>query len=332
MSDMKKKIMIGAGAAAAFFAAGAILDSVVTKKMVDAAMNRESPVNLLHLKKKPVNTEEQQRIMDICANARERLLSEPTEMVEITAADGEKLAGYWYPAENPKRAVVAVHGWRSSWLKDFSVVSEFWHNEGCSVLFAQQRGQNESGGDYMGFGLTERYDVLDWAKYLEEKTEGKLPIYLSGLSMGAASVLMASEFDLPENVCGITADCGFTSPAAICRHMLEDNFHLPYGIHRKTVDKIFRERLKAGLEDASTVDSLKKCKVPVFFIHGTEDKTVPVEMTYENYRACAAPKRMLIVPGAGHATSYIYEKEKYEAEIKSFWADCEDRLRRKKEE
>ena len=42
-------------------------------------------------------------------------------------------------------------------------------------------------------------------------------------------------------------------------------------------------------------------------------------MTYENYKACNAPKELLIIPGAIHAQSYDKEKEKYESAIKSFW-------------
>ena len=54
-------------------------------------------------------------------------------------------------------------------------------------------------------------------------------------------------------------------------------------------------------------------------IHGTDDHFVPLEMTYENYNACASPKKLLIVPGADHGMSYYMDKEGYETMVKDFW-------------
>jgi len=42
-------------------------------------------------------------------------------------------------------------------------------------------------------------------------------------------------------------------------------------------------------------------------------------MTYENYKACASPKELLVVPDAGHGQSYYREPKKYEAALKRFW-------------
>ena len=66
---------------------------------------------------------------------------------------------------------------------------------------------------------------------------------------------------------------------------------------------------------------MRECKVPVLFIHGTDDRFVPIEMTYENYKACVSPKRLLVVPGAEHAMSYLIDKESYEKTVKEFWND-----------
>lgn len=223
------------------------------------------------------------------------------------------------PCEHPKRVVIAMHGWRSSWAKDFGTMADFWEDNHCSVLYAEQRGQNNSGGDYMSFGLTERYDVLDWINWVTERCGSEVPIYLAGVSMGATTVLMAAGLDLPDNVHGIAADCGFTSPQAIWRHVASKNLHLIYGLKGIMADSMFKQRLQVFTDDYSTVDALKACKTPVLLIHGTDDHFVPVEMTYENYTACAAPKKLLIVPGADHGMSYFTDKEGYERIVKEFW-------------
>lgn len=215
-----------------------------------------------------------------------------------------------------------MHGWRSSWTRDFGLIADFFHQNKCHVLFAEQRGQNNSGGEYMGFGLTERYDCLEWIKWVNRQDIEELPIYLCGVSMGAATVLMTAGFELPSNVCGIIADCGYTSPHAIWKHVAEKGLNLRYDSMISAIaEDICRSKIQIGPKDYSCIDAMKVCKVPVLFIHGTDDDFVPVEMTYENYKACAAEKRLLIVPGAGHGVSYILDKENYEKAVLEFWRD-----------
>ena len=50
------------------------------------------------------------------------------------------LIGHWCPCEEPKRTIVAMHGWRSSWSHDFGLIADFWRNNHCSVLYAEQSG------------------------------------------------------------------------------------------------------------------------------------------------------------------------------------------------
>ena len=71
----------------------------------------------------------------------------------------------------------------------------------------------------------------------------------------------------------------------------------------------------------SCTDAMRECKVPVLFVHGTDDRFVPVEMTYENYKACTAPKRLLVVPGAEHGVSYLVDQTGYETAVQKFWAE-----------
>lgn len=241
--------------------------------------------------------------------------------VETTNRDGVKLVGHWYPCEGAKRVVLAMHGWRSRWYRDFGASADFWHDNGCSILYAEQRGQGESGGDVMGFGITERYDCLDWLKWIEAHTEENLPIYLAGISMGATTVLMAAGLPLPERVHGIMADCGFTSPEAIWRHVAKDNLHIPYDLLRRPIDRLCRKKIGCGPGDDSTVAALQRNEKPVLLIHGTDDSFVPLDMTLQNYQACKAPCRLLVVPGADHGVSYLVSCEGYEAAVKEFWEE-----------
>lgn len=323
--DSKKKIIIGTGVVAAAVAGASY---ALTKFFLNTALDREEPKLYRKVKSRLTGSYgegaayEEAKVLMEQFKARE----DEFQRVEITSRDGTQLVGHFRKCENEKRIIIAVHGWRSSWYQDFCGIAEFWNDCGSSVLYIEQRGQNSSGGDYMGFGITERYDCLDWIDWVSQHNESGSPIYLAGVSMGAATVLMAAGLDLPDCVHGIMADCGFTSPDAIWKHVATNNLHLGYGLIGAMARDIIKRKLSVDIRECSTVDALKYCGTPVLLIHGTNDHFVPVTMTYENYAACAGPKRMLIVPGADHGMSYMVDKVGYENTVRRFFADFDDKV------
>lgn len=319
MNNTTKKVLLASCAAAGAAAAATAASFVTADLLSRIALDREAPKFLGKVNRLISGSRKQSSLRDQKQEAALRLEKTENELVRITSRDGVALTGHWIAQKDPKRVIIAMHGWRSSWSWDFGVPSEFWAQSGCSVLYAEQRGQGESGGDYMGFGLTERYDCLDWIQWVTGRCGGSVPVYLAGVSMGATTVLMAGGLTLPENVRGILADCGFTSPHAIWKHVARDNLHLAFGLHGAMADAIYHKKNPLASAEESTVDALRGCSVPVLFIHGTDDTFVPVEMTYENYKACASPKKLLIVPGAGHAMSYCVDPESYRAATAEFW-------------
>ena len=321
MKKSARYILIGAGVTAAGIGAIAAISYNITKKLLGLAMDREEPAIIAKNRSKLTGSAEMAKFLQQVDEAAGKLENSGCEEVETSSQDGIRLVGHWQTCENPKRVIIAMHGWRSTWSHDFGTIADFWHNNDCCVLYAEQRGQGNSGGDYMGFGLLERYDCLRWIEWVNARTGGTLPVYLAGLSMGATTVLMAAGLHLPENVHGIMADCGFTSPQAIWKHVVKKNMHISYESIRSAIaSDMCRKRINMGANDYSTTDAMQQCKVPVLFIHGTDDHFVPVEMTYENYKACAAEKRLLIVPGAEHGMSYAVDKDSYEKITKQFWA------------
>ena len=327
MKKKIKRILIGASAFTAGAAAVVGLTYKVTKEMMKVALDREQPKVNEKVQNKFSGSKGQENTFEELAAMSENLKNSDCEFVEITAPDGTVLAGHWHECDKAERVMIAMHGWRSSWSKDFGAISDFWHKNNCSVLYVEQRGQGQSGGDYMGFGLTERYDCLAWINWVNEKGNSKLPIYLCGISMGASTVLMAAGLDLPENVHGIMADCGYTSPHDIWKHIMKNNLRLPYNVITSAIaNDICKKKIQVTSKDYSCIDAMRECKVPVFFVHGSDDHFVPVEMTYENYKVCAAPKRLLIVPGAEHGMSYMVDRKGYEDAVKRFWNEFDGYL------
>lgn len=293
-----------------------------TKRLVKIAIEREAPKRIAVSKKKISGAGKKNVNPESLITSGQKLKYSGCETIEIKSHDGIRLVGHWHKCDNPKRVIIAMHGWRSSWSRDFGVISDFWHKNNCNVLYVEQRAQGNSDGAYISFGLMERFDCLDWVNWVNENGCEKLPIYLGGVSMGASTVLMASGLNLPKNVRGIIADCGYTSPYAIWNYVMQKNLGMPYGRFSKALaSDLCKRKMHMGPEDYSCTEALSKSHVPVLFIHGTDDRFVPVEMTYENYKACASPKRLLIVPGAGHGMSYLVDKKSYEEDVKQFWAD-----------
>ena len=314
-----KTILKVAGAGVAVAAVAAAASYVATKILVMVAMDRNPP----KLPKKATGSisgsafDNKEFVEDVGKYA-QLLENSEHEQVEITAFDGTRLVGHWFKTPGAKRTVVCMHGWRSSWYTDFGLSAPHWIENGCNLLIPEQRGQNNSGGDHIGFGLIERYDCLDWTNFVSE-LEPDLPIYLTGISMGATTVLMTAGLELPVNVKGIIADCGFTSPYAIWKHVSEKNLRMGFGIKGVMANAICKKRINYSADSYSTVDAMKNCTVPVLLIHGEKDTFVPVEMTYENYSACVAPKHLLIVSDAEHGMSFWKDEAAYKKAVFDFW-------------
>lgn len=250
-------------------------------------------------------------------DGKKALLAMPREDVSITSLDGLKLTGHIVRAEKQERVIIAVHGWRSNWLNDFGGISTFWNNTNNTVLYIDQRAQGDSEGEYMSFGVFERFDVFEWAKWASNYFGKDTPIFLAGVSMGASSVLMAAAERYPENIKGIVADCGFTGPNEIWEHVAKNCLHLPYpeaAIKKHCVDILHFDSSKH-----STKNALEKSKLPILFIHGIDDSFVPMEMSLENYDACNSEKELMLVKGADHGLSHFTDTARYEEKMTEFF-------------
>lgn len=248
----------------------------------------------------------------------------PCEDVYITSFDGLKLHGRYYRAAGQAGRVLEImfHGYNGNALRDFCGGHKIARESGHDILLVDQRAHGQSEGKTISFGINERCDLLSWLQYVEARFGAdEYRIILSGVSMGAATVLMAAELALPAAVKGIIADCGYTSPRAIIRKVMKDAGFCPallYPFVRLAA------RLAGGfdLDEASAVESVRHCRVPVLIIHGEADGFVPCSMAREIYAACACDKELLLVPGADHVMSYIVDTERYEETVRRFIADC----------
>lgn len=243
------------------------------------------------------------------------LNAQAMETVQIESHDGLKLSGHFLNIGS-RKTIILFHGYRSRAFRDFSCVGDYYKGLGFNLLFVDQRAHGGSEGQFITFGVKERLDCVRWAEYVDRRIGGE--IILDGLSMGATTVLMAAGEKLPESVKGIIADCGFTSPKEIMLKVMEEDLRIRCRPLFRLVALMVKLRARFDVGEYSTIEAMKKNRLPILFIHGTDDKFVPCEMTKTAYEACTSEKSLVLIEGAGHGTSYLKEPETCKAALNDF--------------
>lgn len=243
------------------------------------------------------------------------LNAKPYEKVSITSFDGLRLNGRYYQVRAGAPLFIMCHGYRGTPSRDFSGGAGICMSLGYNVLLIEQRGHVTSEGHTISFGVNERRDCRDWCRWAAERF--RAPIILVGISMGAATVLMASELDLPENVRGIIADCPYTSPEAIIRKAGRDQ-GIPVSIAMPLAK--LGARIFGGFspEVSGAAEAVRRARVPILLIHGEDDGFVPCDMSREIAAANPELIEFHTFPGARHGTSYLVDTARYTKLVKDF--------------
>lgn len=242
----------------------------------------------------------------------------PQERVSITSFDGLTLYGTFYEFAPGAPVEIMFHGYRGNPDRDLSGGVQRCFKLGRSCLMVTQRATGESGGNTITFGINEHKDCLRWVEFAAEKFGPDVKLILTGISMGAATVLMAAANPLPENVLGVLADCSYSTPKEIIKRVIADVGIFPELGYPfvKLGAKVFGH---FDLEETSPLKAMKSCTVPVIFFHGEDDDYVPCYMSRRLYRACKTRKMLVTVPGAGHGLSYPVGKEHYLEAAREFF-------------
>lgn len=237
--------------------------------------------------------------------------------IYVNSYDGLKLHGLWIPAENPKGTILLAHGYRSTKLVDFGLVFPIYHDFGMNVLVPDQRAHGKSEGKYITFGVKESRDMQSWIAY-HNQNFGEFPLILSGLSMGASTMLYLADENLPKNVKGIIADCGFTSPKEILSSVFRGVTHLPAHPSLWITGLLTRLFAGFGLNEKDSRRTLQNNRLPILMVHGTDDDFVPCDMTRQAFSVCTGPKELILVENADHGTSFLVDTATYTAKVFDF--------------
>lgn len=241
----------------------------------------------------------------------------PSEDVTICAYDGIPLHARYYHSTDGAPVVIFFHGYRSCALRDCGGAHAFFHKIGFNLLVVDQRAHGESGGRTITFGIRERLDCMSWTQYTAARFGSDTPVVLYGLSLGAATVLMASDLALPRSVRGIIADSPFASPSAIIEKVCRD-LRYPVVICRPLIH--IAAFLYGGfrLGSSTAVRAVQHTEIPVLLIHGEDDSFVPCAMSEQIAAACASRVTLATFPGADHGLSYLVDPMRYERTVYEF--------------
>lgn len=231
---------------------------------------------------------------------------------------GLKQDAWYVPAETAtNKTVIVVHGFTND-KEDMKPYAWILHELGYNVLMPDNMSHGDSEGQIIGFGWNDRLNVIKWAELLVEQNSDS-EITLFGVSMGAATVMMASgEESLPDQVVNIIEDCGYSSVWDELKYQAKDMYNLPAFPILYEVSAISKIRAGFSYGQASSVNQLKNNTRPVLFIHGGDDTFVPTSMVYKNYQATQGEKELYIVKGAGHAKSFETDPQAYIKKISTF--------------
>ena len=238
-----------------------------------------------------------------------------------TSWDGKKLHACYVPAKDPANAngtAIVVHGYTDNHIVFLYLVRMYSDEFNYNVLFPDLQYHGYSEGDEIQMGWYDRLDIEKWIPIAHDLFKDDFMV-LHGVSMGAATVMMASGDELPDYVKCFVEDCGYASVIKQFNNNRKQSFGFIPPDVLQSASLVTKKNFGWGFWEASSVAQLEKCEMPMLFIHGDADDFVPFEHMWLNYNAKKKGyKEYYVCPGAVHANSYAKDPETYKHRVLNF--------------
>jgi fermentation-respiration switch protein FrsA (DUF1100 family) len=237
----------------------------------------------------------------------------------IIADDGSKLHALYVRSatESPNTALI-IHGYTDNAIRMLMIGHLYNEELGYNILLPDLRAHGKSDGKHIQMAWKDRLDILKWIDVAKDIYGDTTRMVIHGISMGAATTMMTSGENLPGNIKCLVEDCGYTSVWDEFSYKMKDQYGLPAFpiLHAASL----YAQLKEGwnFKEASAVEQVKKCRLPMFFIHGDKDNYVPTWMVNKVYDAKPGDKELWIVPNVAHANAYWDSTDEYVAKTSAF--------------
>lgn len=278
------------------------LFAFITYKIVFYNKNEKEDVYTLQVKLDEKDTQKMISLID-------EFISIKHEEVTITSFDGLKLKGRYYHIDDSYPIQIQFHGYRGNSYRDMCGGNKLARENKFNTLVIDQRAHGKSQGHTITFGVKESKDCMSWINYVNQRFNNP-DIYLVGVSMGASTILLASQYNLASNIKAIIADCPFSSTKQIIRKVVKD-MKLPVNIIYPFIALGAHIFGRFNVKDGDVNKSICKCKIPVLLIHGQEDELVPVSMAYQIKENNKKLIQLEIFENAKHGVSYFANSDRY---------------------
>ena len=237
----------------------------------------------------------------------------------ILDPEGVRLHALYAAAPEPTdRTAVIVHGYTDCAVRMLMIGYLYNHDLRYNILLPDLHYHGRSEGRAIRMGWLDRRDVLRWMEVADGIFGGGTQMVVHGISMGAATTMMVAGEEQQPYVKCFVEDCGYTSVWDEFAKELKSDFGLPPFPLLYTSSLLCDWRYGWNFREASSLEQVRKCRLPMLFIHGDADDYVPTGMVYPLYEAKPGEKELWVVPGAAHAYSYRDNREAYTARVGAF--------------
>lgn len=225
---------------------------------------------------------------------------------------------YLYAPRKTEKTAVVVHGHTDNARRMLMIGYLYNHDLGYNVLLPDLQHQGLSAGDAIGMGWKDRLDVLQWMDAANSLFGGHTRMVVHGISMGAATTMMvAGEPQRPFVKCFVE-DCGYTSVKDEFQYNLKEMFGLPPFPLLPVASMLCELKYGWNFDEASALEQVRKCHLPMLFIHGGSDTYVPTRMVRPLFEAKPGTKELWIPQGVEHAESYKDYRREYTGKVRNF--------------
>lgn len=239
------------------------------------------------------------------------------ESIYLIAKDHVQLHAHYFPQPNAThRYMILQHGFHG-YVKELSYEAKHFYEAGYQLLMPSMRAHGLSGGALITMGLLEHEDTCMWIRYLRAM-DPKAEIYIYGVSMGAATTLLALAEQEGVYVKAAISDCAYSTAIGVFDSVLKKRLWIPYEWYLYASDDWIYRRTGIMIRESRPVDIVDKITTPVLFIHGDADDLVPCEMVDALYARAICEKERLIISGAGHALASSKDPKTYWERVDHF--------------
>jgi fermentation-respiration switch protein FrsA (DUF1100 family) len=240
--------------------------------------------------------------------------------VEFQTSDGVKISGWLMPSRGKRATIIYSHGLFRSRRELLERAVDLWQL-GYGALLYDARNHGGSGQARVSFGYNERLDAEAAVRFLRQDARTEDRIVLFGISMGAATALLAAA-ETPE-VAAVISDSSFLSFKDTVDHHVRLFLRLPAFPLSNELRYLIEWRAGFDGDGLDGLDAVGRLdERPALFIAAAHDRRMPPELAQKLYEASASPKRdLLIVDGPGsevHGHAYQADRKLYINRVAQF--------------